>query len=704
MKKPGKSSSNDKTEDTVIPSDNSSNNGHSIHEGMDHEGMDHGHMDHHPHDHLNPHSSMIEDFKKRFLVCIILTVPVFFLTPYVQELLGIGHFLSFSNDNYLLFIISSAVFFYGGYPFFKGLINEFKSLNPGMMTLVTVAITTAYLYSSAVVFGLMGSVFFLELVTLVDIMLLGHWIEMRSIIGASRALEELATLMPSKAHKIMPDQSVMDVAVSELNKGDQIVVKPGEKLAADGIVLEGETWVDESLLTGESKPIHKRLGQELVGGSLNGDGSIVLEVRKTGSESFISRVIELVKQAQESKSRTQDIANRAALILTLVALLGGTITFLAWVYFLNQSISFALERTVTVMVTTCPHALGLAVPLVVAVSTAISAKKGLLIRNRSAFENARKVDSVIFDKTGTLTMGDFGITDVVPMDNNINTILTEEEILKYASSLETHSEHPIAKSIAAAGVETQHVKEFKSIPGKGVQGTISGHDVKVVGEAYLKEHEISYSDEKIVKLKDQAKTLAFLLIDQDLKACIALADKIRPESKNAIEQLKNKGIKCIMLTGDNRDVASWVAGELGLDEYFAEVLPSEKAEKVREVQSRGMTVAMTGDGVNDAPALAQADLGIAIGAGTDIAIETADIILVRSNPMDIVELLKLTKATYRKMVENLLWATFYNVFAIPLAAGVLFAYGLLLTPAMGAVLMSLSTVIVAVNARFLRVS
>ena len=444
------------------------------------------------HDHVGHDSSMIKDFKNRFLVCLILTVPVFFLTPIVQEILGIGPFMSSTNDNYLLFVLSSMVYFYGGYPFFKGLINEIRSLNPGMMTLVSVAITTAYIYSSAVVFGLMGMVFFLELVTLVDIMLLGHWIEMRSIMGASNALEELATLMPSKAHKIMPDQTVMDVGIDELEKGDQIVIKPGEKIAADGIVMDGETWVDESLLTGESMPVHKRNGDELVGGSLNGEGSIVLEVKNTGSESFISQVIELVKQAQESKSRTQDIANRAALLLTLVALTGGTLTFLAWFYFLDQTTAFALERTVTVMVTTCPHALGLAVPLVVAVSTALSAKKGLLIRNRSAFENARKIGAVIFDKTGTLTMGQFGITDVVLLeDEEDKNVLTEEELINYAASLEANSEHPIAQSIAEKGVKTLPVKNFISIPGKGVQGKVSGHDVKVVGQAYLKEENIS---------------------------------------------------------------------------------------------------------------------------------------------------------------------------------------------------------------------
>jgi P-type Cu2+ transporter len=664
---------------------------HQSHMAMEGEHQGHGASNH--------HKAMIEDYKKRFLISLILTVPVFILSPLIQDLLGISAYTKFPGDMYLLFIISSAVFFYGGYPFLKGLLDELRTRTPGMMTLVAVAITTAYLYSSAVVFGLMGMVFFLELVTLIDIMLLGHWIEMKSIMGASKALEELATLIPSEAHKIMADEKIMEVAVKELRPGDRILVKPGEKIPADGTVLEGQTSINESLLTGESKPVHKMEGDEVIGGSLNGEGALKVTVEKTGEDSFISQVLNLVREAQDSKSRTQDLANKAALWLTIIALLGGLITLVVWLTIFNESFAFALERTVTVMVTTCPHALGLAVPLVVAVSTALSAKNGLLIRSREAFENARNIQAVIFDKTGTLTRGEFGVTDVVMLDNSLD----EETLLKYAASVEANSEHPIAQGILKTSSETYVSQSFKSNPGKGVEAEVNGRRVEVVSPEYLKELEIALENEDVRKIREQAKTVVFVVMDGVVKAAIGMADIIRDESKEAVSILKKNKIRCIMLTGDNGDVAKWVAEELGLDEYFAEVMPQEKALKVKEVQSRGLRVAMTGDGVNDAPALAQADVGIAIGAGTQVAIETADIILVKSNPMDIVNILKLTQATYKKMVQNLIWATGYNAFAIPLAAGLLYSWGILLSPAMGAVLMSLSTVIVAVNASFLRI-
>jgi Cu2+-exporting ATPase len=491
------------------------------------------------------------------------------------------------------------------------------------MTLVAVAITTAYLYSSAVVFGLSGMVFFWELATLIDIMLLGHWIEMKSVIGASKALEELARLMPSEAHKLMPDGSVRDVPLDELGLDDRVLVKPGEKIPADGEVVDGETSVNESMLTGESKPIHKNAGSKVIGGSINGEGSITVEVKKTGKDSFLSQVVELVKEAQESKSKTQDLANRAALWLTIIAITGGAITLFIWLFILNKDFAFALERTVTVMVITCPHALGLAVPLVVAVSTAISAKNGLIIRNRVAFERARSIQAIIFDKTGTLTEGKFGVTDKVIFDNTIH----ENELLKYAASVEAHSEHPIAKGIVSSSTETFPVEKFNAIPGKEAEGRVNGRDVKVVSPGYIREQNISVADERIDRLFQQGKTVVFVIIDGELKGSIALADIIRPESKKAISRLKEMGIRCMMLTGDNKQVAKWVSKEIGLDEYFSEVLPHEKSEKVKEVQSRGMVVAMTGDGINDAPALAQADVGIAIGAGTDVAIESADIIL-----------------------------------------------------------------------------
>jgi Cu2+-exporting ATPase len=564
-----------------------------------------------------------------------------------------------------------------------------------MMILISVAITTAYVYSSLVTFGLSGNVFFWELATLVDVMLLGHWMEMKSVMGASRALEELARLMPAAAHRILTGGGTEDVPLEDLKLGDQVLVKPGEKVPVDGVVISGLTSVNEAMLTGESRPVSKDEGKPVIGGSVNGEGSITVEIDKLGKDSFLSQVIELVREAQESKSRTQDLANRAAQVLTVVALGGGGITFLFWLTLSGQDLAFALERAVTVMVIACPHALGLAVPLVVAVSTALAAQNGLLIRDRAAFERSRNTQAIIFDKTGTLTEGRFGVTDVVSFT------IPDKEILAYAASVEAHSEHPIAKAIVAAS-EPMPVSDFKAIPGKGAQGTANGKKIKVVSPGYLREAMIREESEEVARLSQEGKTVVFVLIENELAGAVALADIIRPESKQAIAMLKAAGIKCMMLTGDNKQAARWVAESIGLDEYFAEVLPQEKVDKVKEVQSRGLIVAMTGDGVNDAPALAQADVGIAIGAGTDVAIETADIILVKSNPLDVTAIIGLTRATYRKMAQNLLWATGYNAFAIPLAAGVFYNFGILLTPAVGAALMSISTVVVAVNARLLK--
>jgi Cu2+-exporting ATPase len=550
-----------------------------------------------------------------------------------------------------------------------------------------------------VVFGLSGRVFFWELATLIDVMLLGHWIEMRSVMGASRALEELAALMPAEAHKLMEDGSLRGVPIEELGAGDRVVVKPGEKIPADGMVVEGQTSVNESMLTGESKPVPKEEGAEVIGGSVNGEGSLTVEVQKTGEDSYLSQAIQLVEEAQKSKSRTQSLADQAAMWLTIISLTVGSATLLVWLLVSERDFVFALERSVTVMVITCPHALGLAIPLVVAVSTAISARNGLLIRNRTAFERARKIEAVIFDKTGTLTKGEFGVTDTLAFSDGLD----EHELLKYAASVESRSEHPIAKGITEASEERFEVGDFQAIPGKGAEARVNGRNVKIVSPGYLREQGVSVDDERIEELSSQGKTIVYVLIEDDLRGAIALADIIRPESAKAISKLRQMGVQAMMLTGDNEQVARWVADEIGLDDTFAEVLPHEKAEKVKEVQARGLVVAMTGDGVNDAPALAQADVGMAIGAGTDVAVETADIVLVRSNPLDAVAIFDLSRATYRKMVQNLIWATGYNVFAIPLAAGVLYRYGILLSPALGALVMSLSTVIVAVNARFLNV-
>lgn len=668
--------------------------GHSGHETssgretrIEHQHKEKGHV----HDH---HRHMMEDFKKRFYVSLILTIPILLLSPMIQSLLGIS--ISFLGDDLILFALSSFVYFYGGYPFFKGFIDENRNRRPGMMTLIAVAISAAYLYSSAVVFGLEGRYFFWELATLIDIMLLGHYIEMKSVLGASRALEELVKIMPSTAH-LIKNGDIEDVSVEDLRPGDRVLVKPGEKIPVDGIVAEGQSYVDESMLTGESKPVLKKEGDKVIGGSINMEGSLVVEVKKTGKETYLSQIIELVKQAQESKSRTQDLANRAAFYLTVIALSAGAVTFAAWIT-LGKDLAFAVERAVTVMVISCPHALGLAVPLVVAVSTSLAAKNGLLIRDRQAFERTKDVQAVVFDKTGTLTEGKFGVTDIIASKNS------EDEVLRIAASIEVHSEHPIARSIVEEaerrGLNIEKVENFKAVPGKGVEARINDKLYRIVSPGYLKEIGIDEGDEAR-KLAEQGKTVVFLLKEDEIVGAIALADRVKPESKEAIANLKKMGIKCMMLTGDNKLVAKWVSEELGLDEYFAEVLPHEKAEIIRKVQEKYVT-AMVGDGINDAPALAQADVGIAIGAGTDVAIETADIILVRSDPRDVVKIIELSKKTYSKMIQNLLWATGYNGIAIPLAAGVAYSFGILLTPAIGAALMSLSTVIVAINARLLK--
>ena len=662
--------------------------------------------------------SMMSDYKKRLIICLFLTIPVFILTPLVQESLKLNILINFYGESYILLIISSIVFFYGGYPFFKGFLDEVRNRIPGMMTLITVAITTAYIYSAAVTLGLMGMVFFLELVTLIDIMLLGHWVEMRSVIGASDALKKLVKLLPKKAHLINVHGRLQDVPISELKINDQVLVKPGEKIPADGIVLKGESSANESLLTGESTPLKKFPHENVIGGSINGNGSLTIEVKKTGENSFISQVIQLVSEAQQGKSKTQDLANKAAMWLTIIALLGGSITLLVWLGIVKMDFAFSLERAVTVMVTTCPHALGLAIPLVVAVSTAISAREGLLIRQRDAFENAREIDAVIFDKTGTLTKGEMGVSDVISFDEDID----EGELLKYAASIEVHSEHPLAQGIVDSVEEVLPSTNFKSIPGKGVSGKVGDIEIKVVSRQYLDalknnlntgEKENSEFDFKkslesnlniynIDSLFSQGKTVVFVLFNVQLSGCIALGDIIRDESYATIAELKKRNIKCIMLTGDNESTAQWVADKVGLDEYFSQLLPNDKVEKVIEIQSKGLKVAMTGDGVNDAPALAQADLGIAIGAGTDVAMETADVVLVKSSPLDVIAILDLAQASYKKMRQNLIWATGYNAFAIPLAAGILYSQGIVLSPAMGAVLMSLSTVIVAVNAQLFK--
>jgi Cu2+-exporting ATPase len=662
-------------------------------EGGMHHHMEHGHAGH---DHSMHHRMMIQDFKRRFIVCLILTVPILLLSPMIQK--GLGFSLQFTGGLYVLFALSTFVFFYGGWPFLKGLFQELGNKTPGMMTLIALAISVAYFYSAIVVFGVQGKIFFWELVTLIDIMLLGHFIEMKSVLGASRALDQLARLLPSEAHRVQADQ-ITDVKISDLKPGDLILVKPGERFAADGLVAKGESFADESVLTGESRPVKKKPRDKVIAGAINGEGSLTVKIERTGKDSYLSRIIELVNQAQTAKSKTQRLADRAAFWLTLIALTAGSVTLVVWLI-LGSVFSFALERMVTVMVITCPHALGLAIPLVVAVSTALAAKSGLLIRNRTAFENSRKITTVVFDKTGTLTEGRFGVSRIIPLKND----LTEDKILRYASALEQNSEHPIASSIVRKareqGVEMPAAAEFKAIRGKGVEGRVQDEPVKVVSASYLKDNGIQIGRDLQT---EEAETQVFVLVGDQPAGMIGLADQIRQESYPAVRKLKSAGIKCMMLTGDNQKVAKSVAEKLGLDGYFAEVLPHQKLDKIKELQAQGEFVAMTGDGVNDAPALAQADVGIAIGAGTDVAAETADIILVNSNPQDVSALILFGRATYTKMVQNLIWATGYNAFAIPLAAGVLYSVGVVISPAVGALLMSVSTVIVAVNARLLKV-
>lgn len=657
-----------------------------------------GHHDQHDegHDHHNHHEMMIEDFKKRFWVSLVITLPIIVLAPMIQQLLG--YELRFQYDRFVQFTLSTIVFFYGGKPFLTGLVDELKKKAPGMMTLIALAISVAYFYSSAVVFGLEGKIFFWELVSLIDIMLLGHWIEMKSVMGASNALEELAKMMPSTAHKIEQDGNTKEVDVSELKQDDIILVRPGEKIAADGEIVEGKSSINESMLTGESKPVTKKEGDEVIAGSVNDNGSLKVKVKNIGEDSYLSKVIGMVKEAQQTKSKTQNLANKAAAWLFYLALGSGVITLFSWLA-VGKEFEYALERMVTVMIISCPHALGLAVPLVVAISTAVSAQKGLLIRNRTAFENARKITAIIFDKTGTLTKGEFGVNKIESVVQEI----TNEELLRLAASLEANSEHPIASGIVKKAKESdlklKEPKDFESITGKGITAQIDGKTISVVSPGYLEEKNI---EQPKGAFENEAETVVFVLQNEKLIGFIALADEIRNESSEAIQTLKEKGIKVIMATGDNKRVAKVVSETLKLDDFHAEVLPEDKQQIIKELQSMGEFVAMTGDGVNDAPALAQANVGIAVGSGTDVAAETADIILVNSNPKDITALILFGTATYQKMMQNLWWAAGYNILAVPLAAGVLAPVGLILSPAIGAVLMSLSTVVVAINAQLLK--
>lgn len=666
---------------------------HTSHTAHEHNGHD-NHPNHGETGHDKHAGHNVADFWRRFIICSIVSIPVLALSSMIQQWLGFE--LTFQGDKYVLAILSTFIFFYGGYPFLKGLYDEVIDRAIGMMTLIGVAITVAWAYSVAITFGLEGMDFYWEMATLIDIMLIGHYFEMKSVMGASRSLELLVKMMPSTAHHIK-DGHIHDMPVSELIIGDMVMVKPGEKVPVDGIVTDGESYVNESMLTGESKPVKKEKGSKVIGGAVNSNGSLTIKVESTGKDSYLNKVVKLVEDAQKIKSKTQNFADRAAKILTFVALGGGVITLAVWLL-LGFPFVFALERMVTVMVISCPHALGLAVPLVVAISTSISAQKGLLIRNRTAFENARLITTIIFDKTGTLTKGSHELQEV----KVLNQKFSDKELLRLASGIEQHSEHYIAvgliRKLKELNIEIPKSENFNYLPGKGLEGKVDGKEIKVVGPNYLKEQNISIPE----TTDDFTGTVVYILIEQEAAGYFTFFDQIRESSFEAIQILKEAGIKNLLLTGDNEKVAKKVSDELKMDGYLANVLPHDKLEKVKELQEKGEYIAMTGDGVNDAPALAQADVGIAVGSGTDVAAETADIILVNSDPKDIANLILFGKATYNKMVQNLWWAAGYNIIAIPLAAGVLYKWGFMLSPAIGALLMSLSTIVVAVNAQFLK--
>lgn len=646
-------------------------------------------------DHQDHHQQMIADFRRRFWVTLVLTFPVLLMSPLIQGWLGLSW--TFAGDHVVRFALASILFFYGGWPFMKGMFGELKKANPGMMTLIAVAILAAYVYSSAVVLGgVDGKTFYWELATLLLVMLLGHWIEMRSVLAASQSMQALMRLMPDQATRCNEAGEWEDVSLKVLEQGDLLRILPGEKIPADGGVQQGQSSVNESMLTGESAPVRKEKGDQVIGGSINQDGALQVKITGTGQDSYLSKVVNMVQEAQEKQSRTQRLADRAAFWLTVVALSVGGVTLAAWLL-AGRPFDFALERMVTVMVITCPHALGLAIPLVASISTSVAAGAGILIRDRTAFEQARRINTVVFDKTGTLTKGSFGLRSWVAYR------MDKPTVLRMAAALEINSEHPLGKGIVQAAetknIDLPAVSNVRSLSGKGIMGQIDGQMWCVVSPGYLEEKGIDKPDERS---KEGILTRVYLIREDEVIGWFDLADTIRAESKEAVGQLQEAGHRIVMLTGDHPQAAEGVAKELGIDDVFAEVLPEDKQDYVKKWQEAGQIVAMTGDGINDAPALAQADLGIAVGSGTDVAAETADLILVNSDPRDVVQALSFGKATYRKMIQNVFWASGYNIVTIPLAAGVLYGAGIMVSPALGAGLMSLSTIIVALNAQTLK--
>lgn len=656
----------------------------------------------HPRKHRAEHTGHEELFRRRFWVCLVLSLPVLAYSEMLQRWFGFET-PAFPGSEWLTPVLALIIFLYGGTPFLNMAVPELRNREPGMMTLVSLAITVALVYSLASLFLPDAETFFWELVTLIDIMLLGHWLEMRSVRQASGALRELAKLLPDTAERLLPGGEVEAVSVDVLDEGDLVLVRPGASVPADGTVEEGDSQLDESMLTGESVPVPKTAGDGVIAGSINGDGSLRVRVQAVGERTALAGIMRLVDEAQRSRSRTQVLADRAAGWLFYIALATAGLAGIAWLVATGFSVE-VVSRVATVLVIACPHALGLAIPLVVALATSMGAKSGILVRDRTALEEARRVDTVVFDKTGTLTMGEFRVVELAAGDG-----WSEERALGLAAALEGDSEHPIARGIRATaeerGVRGPRVEGFEALKGRGVRARLEGREVYLGGPRVL-ESAAGEPSQPVRELKEQAaasgQTVVYLVAGDTVAGAFALADAIRPESREAVDRLHEMGVKVAMLTGDNEAVAREVARELGIDEYFAEVLPENKDQKIVELQSRGRRVAMVGDGVNDAPALTRADVGIAIGGGTDVAVESADIVLVKNNPSDVVRLIMLSRASYRKMVQNLVWATGYNVVALPVAAGVLAPFGILLSPAVGALLMSVSTVLVALNAQLLR--
>jgi len=679
---------------------------HSMHDmQMDH--SSHASMSEHAgHDehagHGTDHTGHEQMFRTRFWGSLLLSIPVLVFSPTLQNWLGFS-VPTFPGSDWIPFIFSLIIFAYGGIPFINMAKPEIRDREPGMMTLISLAISVAFIYSLAAQLFSLGEGFFWELVTLIDIMLLGHWLEMRSVRQASGALNELAKLMPDEAELVTSDGNTKKVSVNELKNDDVVLVRPGASVPADGQVVEGESSVNESMITGESKPVDKGIDSKVIAGTINGDGSLRVRVTATGDQTALAGIMRLVDQAQKSKSKTQLLADQAAGWLFYVALSVAAITAIAWIIAVGFNID-VLKRVVTVLVIACPHALGLAVPLVVAITTSMGARNGILVRNRLALEASRNINVVVFDKTGTLTEGKFGVVGIATEKE-----WKDDRALGLASAIEGDSEHLIARAIRDASndrkVDLPTISNFSAIKGRGVQATYDGKTVYVGGPRLLEKLELT-PPESISNFAEEAgkkaQSVVYLVVEKDVVAAFAVADKIRSESKQAVKRLHDMGVEVAMLTGDSRLVAEAVASELGIDHVFAEVLPEHKDQKVSELQSQGKQVAMVGDGVNDAPALTRADVGIAIGGGTDVAIESAGLILVKSNPLDVVKIIALSRASYNKMIQNLWWAAGYNIVALPLAAGVLAPWNILLSPAVGALLMSLSTIIVAINAQLLR--